>query len=68
MYYDRFGNFKYAPKVFSLKDRQIGFQRGVGKTKIDPIVEIANRIVIKGKGLAVNDNLSVERRQGKPCV
>lgn len=60
MYYDRFGNFKYAPKVFSLKDRQIGFQRGVGKTKIDPIVEIANRIVIKGKGLAVNDNLSVE--------
>ena len=59
MYYDRFGNFKYAPKIFNFKDREIGTQRGIGKTKIDPIVDVANRIVVKGNGIAVNDSISV---------
>ena len=59
MYYDRFGNFKYAPKIFNFKDRELGTQRGVGKTKIDPIVDVANRMVVKGNGIAVNDNISV---------
>jgi hypothetical protein len=59
MYYDRFGNFKYAPKIFNYKDRELGTQRGIGKTKIDPIVDVANRIVVKGTGIAVNDHISV---------
>tara|TARA_R100000406_G_scaffold9890_5_gene6539 strand:- start:362 stop:2059 length:1698 start_codon:yes stop_codon:yes gene_type:complete len=59
MYYDRFGNFLYAPKIFNNKDRELGTQRGVAKTKIDPIVDVANRMVVKGNGIAVNDNISV---------
>tara|TARA_R100000734_G_C3319272_1_gene114819 strand:+ start:12892 stop:14562 length:1671 start_codon:yes stop_codon:yes gene_type:complete len=59
MYYDRFGNFKYAPKIFNFKDRELGTQRGISETKIDPIVDVANRIVVKGKGIAVNDHVSV---------
>ena len=59
MYYDRFGNFLYAPKIFNSKDRELGTQRGVGKTKIDPIVDVANRIVVKGNGIALNDHISV---------
>ena len=59
MYYDKFGNFLYAPKIFNNKDRQLGTQRGVAKTKIDPIVDVANRIVVKGNGIALNDSLSI---------
>ena len=59
MYYDRFGNFLYAPKIFKNKDRELGTQRGVGKTKIDPIVDVANRIVVKGNGIALNDHISI---------
>ena len=60
MYYDRFGNFVYAPKIFNIKDRELGIQRGVGKTKADPITDIANRITVRGKGIALNDAVSVE--------
>lgn len=60
MYYDRFGNFVYAPKIFNIKDRELGIQRGVGKTKADPITDIANRITVRGKGIALNDAISVE--------
>jgi hypothetical protein len=59
MYYDKFGNFLYAPKIFNIKDRELGTQRGVSQTKIDPIVDVANRIVIKGNGIAVNDSLNI---------
>ena len=59
MYYDKFGNFIYAPKIFNSKDRELGTQRGLGKTKIDPIVDVANRIVVKGNGIALNDSLSI---------
>lgn len=59
MYYDRFGNFLYAPKIFKMKDRELGVQRGLGATKSDPIVEVANRITVKGKGIALNDAISV---------
>jgi hypothetical protein len=60
MYYDRHGNFTYAPKIFKVKDRELGQQRGLGMTKIDPIVEIANRIAVKGKAIAVNDGLRLQ--------
>jgi len=60
MYYDRFGNFLYAPKVFNMKDRELGAQRGVGKTKIDPMVRVANRIVVQGNGIALNDAIRVQ--------
>jgi len=60
MYYDRFGNFLYAPKIFNLKDRELGIQRGVGATKIDPVVNVANRVTVKGKGIAANDKISVQ--------
>lgn len=60
MYYDRFGNFIYAPKVFRVKDRRLGVQRGVGETSIDPIVDVANRVTVKGKGVALNDAISVQ--------
>lgn len=65
MYYDRFGNFVYAPKIFKNKDRQLGNQRGVGETKVDPIVEVANRITVKGEGIALNDSLSVQVDDGE---
>jgi len=60
MYYDRFGNFIYAPKIFNNKDRELGVQRGVGKTKVDPITDVANRIIVRGNGIALNDAISVE--------
>lgn len=60
MYYDRFGNFLYAPKIFAIKQRELGIQRGIGKTKVDPIVEVANRITVRGNGIAVNDAISVQ--------
>jgi hypothetical protein len=60
IYYDRFGNFLYAPKVFQVKDRTLGVQRGVGETSIDPVVDVANRVTVKGKGIALNDVISVQ--------
>ena len=60
MYYDRFGNFIYAPKIFNIKDRELGVQRGIGKTKADPITDVANRILMRGTGIALNDAISVE--------
>ena len=60
IYYDRFGNFLYAPKVFQVKDRTLGVQRGVGETSIDPIVDVANRVTVKGRGIAVNDVISAQ--------
>jgi hypothetical protein len=60
IYYDRFGNFLYAPKVFQVKDRTLGIQRGVGETSIDPVVDVANRVIVRGKGIAVNDVISVQ--------
>lgn len=60
MYYDRFGNFIYAPKIFNIKDRELGIQRGVGQTRIDPVVDVANRMTVKGKGIAVNDVISAQ--------
>ncbi len=60
MYYDRFGNFIYAPKIFNIKDRDLGVQRGIGKTKVDPITDVANRILMRGTGIALNDAISVE--------
>lgn len=60
MYYDRFGNFTYAPKIFNIKDRELGIQRGIGKTKVDPITDVANRILMRGTGIALNDAISVE--------
>ena len=60
MYYDRFGNFTYAPKVFKVKDRKLGVQRGVGDTSVDPIVDVAYRVTVKGKGIAVNDTISAQ--------
>lgn len=58
MYYDRFGNFVYAPKVFEVKDRELGIQRGLNQTSIDPIVDVANRVTVKGRGIANNDVIS----------
>ena len=60
IYYDRFGNFVYAPKIFELRDRDLGFQRGLGETSQDPIVDVANRIKVQGRSIAVNDTISVQ--------
>ena len=60
IYYDRFGNFLYAPKIFKAKDRTLGVQRGVGETSIDPVVDVANRVIVKGRGIALNDVISVQ--------
>lgn len=65
MYYDRHGNFLYAPKIFNLRDRELGTQRGVAKTEVDPIIEVANRIVVKGKGIALNDSITVQVDDGE---
>jgi hypothetical protein len=60
IYYDRFGNFLYAPKVFQVKDRVLGLQRGVGETSISPVTDVANRVTVKGRGVALNDVISVQ--------
>ena len=31
-----------------------------GKTKVDPITDVANRILMRGTGIALNDAISVE--------
>ena len=60
IYYDRFGNFLYAPKVFQVKDRVLGVQRGIGETSISPVSDVANRVTVKGRGVALNDVISVQ--------
>tara|TARA_Y100001938_G_scaffold151204_1_gene247446 strand:- start:521 stop:2302 length:1782 start_codon:yes stop_codon:yes gene_type:complete len=59
LFYDRFGNLIYAPEIFHVIDRQVGKSKGSGGSENDPIVDIANRIVVQGKQHAVNDDLMV---------
>lgn len=55
IYHDRFGNFIYAPDVFSQTDRKLGPSRAEGGTKSDPVVDVANRVIVQGKKVALND-------------
>ena len=56
--HDRFGNFVYAPDIMSVTDRRLGVSRGeVGGASIDPVVKVANRLVVRGDSIALNDNI-----------
>jgi hypothetical protein len=59
IFYDRFGNLIYAPEVFHVIDRTVGKSKGSGGSENDPIVDVANRIVIQAKRHAANDDLTV---------
>ena len=59
LFYDRFGNFFYTPEAFSYTDRTIGQGQSVGGASIDPITDVANRLVVKGKTQALNDEIEV---------
>tara|TARA_R100000008_G_scaffold37057_1_gene21096 strand:+ start:8982 stop:10772 length:1791 start_codon:yes stop_codon:yes gene_type:complete len=59
LFYDRFGNFFYTPEAFSHTDRKIGQSQSVGGASIDPIVDVANRLIVKGKAQALNDEIEV---------
>ena len=59
LFYDRFGNLIYAPEIFHVIDRTVGKSKGSGGSENDPIVDVANRIVVKGKQHAANDDLMV---------
>ena len=55
IFFDRFGNFIYAPDIFFATDRKTGPNRGEGEVEIDPVVDVANRLVVRGRDIAVND-------------
>ena len=54
--HDRFGNLIYAPDIMSVTDRKLGMSRGeVGGAQIDPVVKVANRVIVRGDKIGVND-------------
>ena len=55
LYYDRFGNFVYAPDGFSNVDKQIDPLVAMNVEK-DSVVDVANSVSVKGKKVADNDN------------
>jgi hypothetical protein len=59
LFNDKFGNFIYAPEVFHVTDRKVGKTKGSGTAKIDPIADIANRLVVSGRAYALNDHIEV---------
>ena len=58
LYFDRFGNFIYAPDGFSNVDKQIDPLIASNVEK-DSVVDVANSVLVKGKVVADNDNNSV---------
>jgi len=55
LYFDRFGNFIYAPDGFSNVDKQID-PLIAANVKRDSVVDVANSVTVKGKAIASNDN------------
>tara|TARA_R100000152_G_scaffold20682_1_gene15246 strand:- start:1452 stop:3233 length:1782 start_codon:yes stop_codon:yes gene_type:complete len=55
IFFDKFGNFIYAPDIFYATDRKTGPNRGEGSVEVDPVVDVANRIVVRGSSVAIND-------------
>ena len=53
--HDRFGNFIYGPDVMMITDRKIGTKHGESNTQIDPVAKVANRIIVRGDAIALND-------------
>ena len=51
LYYDRFGNLLYAPKVFQVTDRKLGDSAGIGEVKKKPMMGKANQITVEGLSL-----------------
>ena len=59
LFYDRFGNFLYTPRVFSHTDRVVGQSQGMGGSEADPIVDVANRLMVTGAKQANNDDIVI---------
>ena len=55
LYSDRYGNFIYAPSGFSQTDRKIESMIAEN-VRIDPMVDIANSIIVRGDDVALNNN------------
>tara|TARA_R100000008_G_scaffold81686_1_gene65201 strand:+ start:3832 stop:5601 length:1770 start_codon:yes stop_codon:yes gene_type:complete len=55
IFFDRFGNFIYAPDGFSNVDKQIDPLISSNIEK-DSVVDVANSVTVKGKVVADNDN------------
>ena len=55
LYSDRYGNFMYAPTGFSQSDRSIEALLASNVTR-DPVVDVANRVVVQGNNIALNNN------------
>jgi len=59
LFYDRFGNFLYTPKVFAHTDRVVGQSQGMGESEADPITDVANRLMVTGVRQANNDDIVI---------
>ena len=59
LFYDRWGNFLYTPRVFAHTDRVVGQSQGMGGAESDPIVDVANRLVVTGARRANNDSIVI---------
>ena len=59
LFYDRFGNFLYTPRVFSHTDRVVGQSQGMGGSEADPVVDVANRLMVTGAKQANNDDIVI---------
>jgi len=59
LFYDRWGNFLYTPRVFSHTDRVVGQSQGSGGSEADPIVDVANRLMVTGAKQANNDDIVI---------
>jgi len=59
LFYDRFGNFRYTPRVFAHTDRTVGQTQGMGASEVDPITDVANRLMVKGARQANNDDIVI---------
>ena len=58
IYHDRFGNFIYAKEGFRIVDKEIDPIMSSNVSE-DKVVDVANRVIVKGKKVAINDNNEV---------
>lgn len=58
IYHDRFGNFIYAREGFRTVDKEIDPIMSANVSE-DKVVDIANRVTVKGEKVAINDNNEV---------